>query len=70
MFKHKAAMLRGFDRFVSGVNAAYAQARAALERDDYIDAQRILAGIAVRHAKASLSLRNVLVKNGKLEEDK
>lgn len=70
MFKHKAAMLRGFDKFVRGINAAFGEARAALVREDYVGAQRILASIAVRHAKASLSLRNMLIKNGKLEEDK
>lgn len=60
----KAAMLAGFDNFTQRVMDRYAEARAALEQDDYVGAQRILAGLATSHAKTSLSLRNVLIQDG------
>jgi hypothetical protein len=69
--RHKAALLVRFDRFVENMTKCYAEVRACLERDDYVGAQRILAQMGVRHAKTSLSLRNVLIKNGDLNpEDK
>lgn len=63
-------MLKGYDRFVARMNEGYAQVRACLEQEDYVGAQRILAQMGISHAKTSLSLRNVLIKDGLLEEKK
>jgi hypothetical protein len=61
-------MMEGFDAFVARINLRYAEARACLDRGDYVEAHRILARITQSHAKTSVSLRNVLIKQGKLEE--
>lgn len=61
-------MLAAYDKFVARINQRYAEARKCLEEDRYEDAQTILADLALSHAKTSLSLRNVLVKDGKIKE--
>lgn len=61
-------MLAGFDAFVQRIDKRYAEARGCLEREDYRGAERILAHIAQSHARTALSLRNMLVKTGKLED--
>lgn len=61
-------MLRRYDQFVDRMTSCYAEVRACLERDDYVGAQRILADMGISHAKTSMSLRNVLVKEGLLED--
>lgn len=64
----KGPMLRRYDQFVDRMASCYAEVRACLERDDYVGAQRILADMGISHAKTSMSLRNVLVKEGLLED--
>lgn len=65
----KEPMLKAYDQFVARMDECYAQARACLDRDDYVGAQRILAQMGIKHARTSLSLRNVLIKDGLLKED-
>jgi hypothetical protein len=66
--KHKQ-MIRDYDRFVAGMTEAYARVRDCLEREDYVGAQSILARMGVSHAKTSMSLRNVLVRDGLMEDE-
>lgn len=68
--RRKAAMLRGFDAFMKRINARYREAYAALEKGDYVKAQQILAQLAQSHARTSMNLRGVLIREGLLEEDK
>lgn len=64
-------MLRDFDAFIESVVKRYAEARECLENGEYRKAQEILARLSTSHARTSLSLRNVLVRDGLLpEEDK
>jgi hypothetical protein len=65
----KQAMLRGFDAFSARIARRYAEARACLEAEDFVGAQNILAGLTTSHARTSLSLRNVLIRDGLLEDD-
>jgi hypothetical protein len=65
----KAAMLRAFDAFSARIAERYAEARACMEREDYAGAQAILASLTTSHAKTSLSLRGVLIRDGILEDD-
>jgi hypothetical protein len=62
------AMLRGFDKFSSRITQRYGEVRDCLAAGRYEEAQSLLADIAVSHARTSLSLRNVLVKEGLLED--
>jgi hypothetical protein len=66
--KHRA-MMKAFDAFSQRIQAKYEEAREALETGDDLKAYQILADIAKSHAKTSLSLRNVLVRDGKLNGD-
>jgi hypothetical protein len=66
--KHEA-MLKAFDAFSNRITERYAEARAYLAAGKYVEAQSVLAGLAQSHAKTSMSLRGVLVKEGLLEED-
>lgn len=68
--KKKAQMLAAFQAFAARIAGEYNNALAALQRDDYVEAHRILAGLAQSHAKTALSLRNQLVKEGLLGGDK
>lgn len=65
--KKKAQMLAAFSRFAARISGEYDKALDALERDDYVEAHRILSELAQSHAKTSLSLRNQLVKDGLLK---
>lgn len=67
--RKKAAMMRGFQAFINRINTRYQEAYAALARGDYVEAQRILAQLAQSHAKTSMSLRGVLIREGLLRED-
>lgn len=64
----KAAMLAAFNDFTTRITAEYNKAAEALLMDNYAEAQKILSKLAQSHAKTSLSLRNMLVKEGLLEE--
>ena len=63
-------MLSAFDKFVSQIDAKYAEARQQLKDDDLEAAQATLAQIAKAHAKTSLSLRNVLIKDGRIKGER
>lgn len=65
----KAAMLKAFDAFSARISDRYAEARVCLERGEYAEAQAILAALTTSHAKTSLSLRGVLIRDGMLEDD-
>lgn len=62
-------MLRGFDRFTARIAERYDEARACLDADKYEEAQAILASLTTSHAKTSLSLRSLLIREGLLEDD-
>lgn len=66
--RRKSAMLRGFDQFSDRMARRYSEVRDCLAAGRYEEAHMLLASIAVSHAKTSLSLRNVLIKQGKLED--
>lgn len=68
--KNKTAMMRGFDAFAERIAKRYAEVRDCLEANRYEEAHALLSDIAQSHARTSLSLRNVLVKNGVLEGHK
>lgn len=63
-------MLEAFDRFAERMADRYSQVRDCLVAGRYIEAQQLLADIGISHAKTSLSLRNVLVRDGLMEETK
>lgn len=67
--KYKRQMLQRYDQFVVRMFQEYSAARAALDEGNYVAAHAILARIGLSHAKTSMSLRNVLVKDGLLKED-
>lgn len=60
-------IVAAFDRFKDQVDEAYDQVRAALVNNDYEGAQSILAALGQLHARTSVSMRNYLIKNGKLK---
>lgn len=67
--KRKAAMLARYDQFVVTMAQRYEEAREALHRGEYAEAQSILAQMGIAHAKTSMSLRNVLIREGLIGED-
>jgi hypothetical protein len=67
MRKHRA-MMQGFDRFAARMTRRYDEVRDCLNAGRYEEAQMLLAAIAISHAKTSLSLRNVLVREGLVKE--
>jgi hypothetical protein len=62
MMKRKTAMMDRYDKFVATMADRYAEARACLDRDDYVGAHQILARMAVSHAKTAISLRSAVTK--------
>jgi hypothetical protein len=66
--KKHDAMMEGFDRFSFRMRKRYDQVRDCLAAHRYEEAHVLLTDIAVSHAKTSLSLRNVMVKDGLMEE--
>lgn len=65
----KAAMIKAFDAFSDRIAARYAEARQCLIEGEYEKAQSILASLATSHARTSMSLRGVLVREGLMKED-
>jgi hypothetical protein len=63
-------MMDNFDRFTCRMAIRYSHVRDCLNAERYEEAHSLLADIAISHARTSLSLRNVLVRDGKLEESK
>lgn len=68
--RRKAAMLARYDQFVARMTAQYAEAREALERGEYTQAHDILARMGISHARTSMSLRNVLIRSGRIQDGK
>jgi len=68
--KKHLSMMAGFDKFSARMANRYAEVRDCLNAERYEEAHELLADIAMSHARTSLSLRNMLVKDGKLMEDK
>jgi len=64
----KAQMLKAFRAFATRIQTRYEEVEQALAEDRFEEAQRILESLAQSHARTSLSLRNFLVRGGKLEE--
>ena len=64
--KQHRAMLGGFDKFSDRMARRYDEVRDCLNAERYEEAQLLLADIATSHARASMSLRNLLIKQGKL----
>jgi hypothetical protein len=67
--RKKTAMLAAFDAFSARIAARYNEVRVCLENDQYEEAQAILASLATSHAKTSLSLRGVLIRDGIIKEE-
>jgi len=67
--KKQEAMLKAFDAFAERIAERYAEARQCLADGKYEEAQGILAALTTSHAKTSLSLRGVLVREGVIRED-
>jgi hypothetical protein len=63
------AMLAGFDAFTNRIFKRYGEVRDCLATGRYEEAHVLLTAIAITHAKTSLSLRNVLIKDGKMEDN-
>jgi hypothetical protein len=66
--KH-AQMMAAFDAFSYRMAKRYSEVRDCLEANRYEEAHMLLSGIAASHAKTSLSLRNVLVRDGVIGGD-
>jgi hypothetical protein len=62
-------MLEAFDRFKAQIDEAYDAAREALAAGQFERAQMILAQLAQTHARTSMSLRNYLIKRGRLKAE-
>lgn len=62
-------MLEAFDRFREQISDAYRTAQEQLKEGKYNEAHSTLAHIAQVHAKTALSLRNVLIRRGLVEDD-
>ena len=67
--RKEKAMLVAFDAFTARIAERYAEARQAMVEGDYVKAQVILARLGMSHAKTSMSLRGVLIREGLLMED-
>lgn len=68
--KKHHAMMAGFDKFSIRMAKRYTEVRDCLDAERFEEAYSLLADIGISHARTSLSLRNMLVKDGKLMEDK
>lgn len=61
-------MMEAFDKFSDRMAKRYSEVRDCLAAERYEEAQSLLADIGQSHARTSLSLRNVLIKQGKVKE--
>ena len=66
--KHQK-MLASFEKFTDRIGDLYDDVLEALTEEDYVKAQKILAHLAQTHARTSLSLRGMLIREGLLKED-
>jgi len=62
------AMLMAFDAFSDRIAKRYAETRDCLAAGRYEEAQILLADLAKSHAKTSMSLRGMLIRQGLLED--
>lgn len=67
--RKEKAMLKAFDVFAERIAERYAEVRQALVEGDYVKAQVILAKLGISHARTSMSLRGLLIREGLLTED-
>jgi hypothetical protein len=67
--RKQAVMLTAFDAFSSRVAKRYSEVRDCLAAGRFEEAQILLAALAASHAKTSMSLRGMLIREGLLEED-
>lgn len=65
----KEKMLVAFDAFAARIADKYKEARDALDKEDYIRAEEILNTLTRSHAKTTLSLHKVLIRDGVIKED-
>jgi hypothetical protein len=61
-------MIQAFDAFSDRMAQRYDEVRDCLAAERYEEAHILLASIAQSHAKTSLSLRNTLIKDGRLTD--
>lgn len=64
--KNHFAMMGGFDKFMARMAKRYSEVRDCLDAERYEEAQVLLSDIAMSHAKTSLSLRNLLIRQGRI----
>lgn len=69
MIKHEQ-MMEGFDKFSDRIDRRYQEVRDCLNARRFEEAHQLLTGIAITHAHTSLSLRNLLIREGLLEDNK
>lgn len=67
--KRHAAMMVAFDRFSSRMAKRYSEVRDCLAAERYEEAHILLVDIGTSHARTSLSLRNVLIREGKVKDE-
>lgn len=65
--RKKMQMMRAFNAFTTRISQRYDDVAQALLDEDYERAMELLIALGRSHAKTSLSLRNALVRDGKLE---
>lgn len=63
-------MIDGFDKFTARIEKRYREVRDCLVAGRWEEAQILLAHIAQSHARTALSLRNTIVRQGRLEKRK
>jgi hypothetical protein len=66
--ERKKEMLRQFQMFSSRISTQYDRVYTLLDEGNYIEADRILAALAQSHAKTSVSLHNLCIKEGLIPE--
>jgi len=62
-------MLKAFREFADRIADRYDEAATCLDQDDYTGAMDILTQLSTSHAKTTLSLRNLLVREGIIGDD-
>lgn len=68
--KQQREMMAAFDKFSARITIRYGHVRDCLTANRFEEAQILLSDIAASHARTSLSLRNLLVKHGAMEDRK
>lgn len=68
--RHHYQMLMAFSKFQRRMARRYEEVYDCLRAHRYEEAEMLLSDITRSHAKAALSLRGVLVKDGQIKESK